>query len=88
MTDIEVSLDHEEYTSKPTGNEPGQISDRIGKSIELLNCPAGYYEFIHKVALYGHTFSPATFNNESRSDKNFKQMQLFALDFDNIVEAI
>lgn len=82
MNEIKVSLDNESYTSKPIGNEVAQISNRIGKNIEVLNCPASMYTFVWDVGHHGHTFSPATFSNGSRKIDNFDQMQLLVLDFD------
>ena len=82
MVDINICLDNVGYKEKPAGNEAAQISNRIGEGSRLLNCPACYIEFIHKVGRRGYTFSPATFDNKTRSEKNFKQMQLFVLDFD------
>jgi len=82
MYNINVCLDSAGYEFKPVGSEIGQINNRIGKSSCKINCPASIYNFIYDVGQHGHTFSPSTFNNETRSEKNFKQMQLFVLDFD------
>jgi len=75
-------MDSVGYKSKPEGGEISQISSRIGKSTNALNCPSSYYDFVHKVGQCGHTFVPVTFNNETRAEKNFDQMPLLVLDFD------
>lgn len=82
MYDIRVSLDNEDYTSKPLSSEAAQISKRIGKNKEILNCPASLYEFVYNVSQQGHTFSPSTFSDGKRKLDNFEQMQLLVLDFD------
>nr|WP_092067941.1 hypothetical protein [Dendrosporobacter quercicolus]NSL46854.1 hypothetical protein [Dendrosporobacter quercicolus DSM 1736]SDL66676.1 hypothetical protein SAMN04488502_101500 [Dendrosporobacter quercicolus] len=82
MNEIKISLDSESYTSKPIGSEAAQISNRIAKNIEVLNCPASIYSFVLDVGHRGHAFSPATFLNGSRKIDNFDQMQLLVLDFD------
>ena len=82
MYNINVCLDTVGYELKPESSEIGQISNRIGKSVDELSCPSSYYNFVHNVGQCGHTFTPATFNNETRAEKNFEQMQLFVLDFD------
>ena len=85
MIDIRVSLDSVGYTSKPPDSEVGKISNRIGGAVQVLNCPASYYEFVQKVGGQGYTFSPATFENGVRAQNNFQQMQLLVLDFDGAV---
>ena len=82
MQNIKICLDPVSYESKPAGSEIGRISRRIEKSVYVLNCPTSYYEFVHNVGQYGHTFTPATFGNGNRTENNFEQMQLFVLDFD------
>lgn len=49
MNEIKVSLDSMNYTSKPIGSEAAQISNRIGKNIEVLNCPTSIYSFVWDV---------------------------------------
>ena len=82
MYEIKVSLDGERYDSKPTNNDAAKINRRIGGSIDVLNCPVSVYEFVQKVGLCGHTFSPATFSNGSKKIDDFEQMQMLVLDFD------
>lgn len=82
MNEIKISLDSMNYTSKPIGSEAAQISNRIGKNIEVLNCPTSIHSFVWDVGHYGHAFSPATFLNGSRKIDNFERMQLLVLDFD------
>ncbi len=84
MRKVKLCMDCCEYRVKPTGTEIGRISNRIAKrdgEITLYGID-DFKEFAEKVGERGVTFSPATYHNESRSTKNFAQMQLIVLDFD------
>ena len=84
MNDLKVSIDHYKYKIKPTGREIGQISNRICKCdrVVVLKEIKDFELFANLVGEKGCTFCPATFRNESRSQDNFEQMQILALDFD------
>ena len=82
MNSIRVCLDRISYYSKPEGKAIAQISDRIAQQTISLTSET-MRGFAGDVGLDGHTFCPATFNNGKRNKENFKQMQLFVLDFDN-----
>ena len=82
MNSIRVCLDRVSYYSKPEGKAIAQISDRIAQQTIPLTSET-MRGFVGDVGLDGHTFCPATFKNGKRNKENFKQMQLFVLDFDN-----
>lgn len=81
MNNIKVSLDRVQYSSKPQNENIGQISKRIGNSVEYLNS-ANIKSFVEKVSKHGQTFCQTTFTNGSRKKENFEQQQLLVLDFD------
>ena len=75
---IRICLDKSAYKSKPSKNDIAKISGRIAcneveDSIEAIS---------EGIGNCGYSFTPATFYNESRKNENFKDQQLFALDFD------
>ncbi len=84
MRKVKLCMDSCEYRVKPTGAEIGRISNRIARSDREITLSGidDFKEFAEKVGERGITFSPATYHNESRSTKNFAQMQLIVLDFD------
>ena len=81
MNDIKVCLDKQSFAFKPPNEDAARISNRIGKSIKQLNSE-NLRSFALDVSCDGYTFCPATFKGGIRNKKNFKQQQLFALDFD------
>ena len=87
MNSIRVCLDRISYYSKLEGKAIAQISDRIAQQTIPLTSET-MRGFVGDVGLDGHTFCPATFKNGKRNKENFKQMQLFVLDFDNDLDQI
>ena len=76
---IRVCLDYERFKNKERAKRNRiKINDRIAgfeTKIEIK-------ELVYRVGGNGHTYTPAVFYNETRSQSNFKAMQLFCLDFD------
>ena len=75
---IRVSLDKEGFHEKPE-KHTAKISSRIAAEIKCC----GIEELAELVGVKGHTFCPAVFTKRRRKAENFKEMQVFALDFDN-----
>lgn len=75
---IRVSLDKEGFHGKPE-KHTAKISSRIAAEIKCC----GIDELAELVGVKGHTFCPAVFTKRRRRAENFKEMQVFALDFDN-----
>ena len=76
---ISICLDKSAYSSKPAKGEIAKISQRIAfneveDTIEIIS---------HRIGNCGYSFTPATFYGGSRKSNNFKDQQLFALDFDD-----
>ena len=68
--------DEKRFSSKPSKNEIPLINKRFHE------VTADYTEIAHNVGEYGITFAVASFNNK-RTNEDFKEEQLFALDFDS-----
>ena len=68
--------DEKHFSSKPSKNEIPLINKRFHE------VTADYTEIAHNVGEYGITFAVASFNNK-RTNEDFKEEQLFALDFDS-----
>jgi len=83
MYPIKFCFDKVSFSSKPSSDIIPVISKRISKCSYLINDNYELKTFIEKVAVHGHTFCPATFNNNTRRKDNFEQQQIIALDFDN-----
>ena len=56
---------------------PSEVSRQLGKSARQLTLQ----QIANEISA-GYSFCPATFRNNTRSNENVEQMQLFALDFD------
>lgn len=75
--EITLCIDGKQYTSKPLSSDAAWINASIGEKVkqvslkELADCINN-----------GQTFCPSVFNNQKKSQENFKQQQVFALDFD------
>ena len=89
MTEFKASFDTYRYKSKPEGYEVASIAERIAHGIRSYN-KVNIKSFVTSVGREGCIFCPATFEKSKdefcyirKSKENFKQMQLFALDFDN-----
>ena len=76
---IRVCLDYERFKNKESAKRNRiKINDRIaGFETEME-----IKELVYRVGDNGHTYTPAVFYNETRSQSHFKAMQLFCLDFD------
>lgn len=75
---ISVNMDTIGYDSKPFPSDMPSIINRLMKNkVEI-----GIDEFAQLVGNYGYAFSPAVFDNIQRCIEAFKQIQIFALDFD------
>ena len=83
MTSIKVSVDKENFSSKPEGADAARISVRIGSEENMLKYPDDFIKFAHCVSTKGNTFCTATFKDGRKCKENFEQQQMFALDFDN-----
>ena len=68
--------DEKRFTSKPSKNEIPMINKRFHE------VTANYLEIAHNIGKYGTTFTVASFNSK-RTNEDFKEEQLFALDFDS-----
>lgn len=78
VMNINVCLDHERFNKKPDKRTIAAISNRIAQHDTVVEME----EFSKAVGDQGQSFTPAIFNNHKRSRDNFKEMQLFVLDFD------
>jgi hypothetical protein len=54
----------------------------VARNIIPTPCASNIRKAVDAIAAKGHTFTPATFHNDSRKTENFKQMQLLVLDID------
>lgn len=77
--EVQVSLDKTGYREKPEGREMAAISKRIAQNPRKVEL----HGLADLVGNKGHTFSPSIFSDGKRREKNFVQMQLFGLDFDD-----
>lgn len=77
--EIKISLDNEEFTHKPEKSNIGRINNRIAGQIrtETLVALAKY------IGKDGRSFCPAIFEYKHRKKENFREIQLFVLDFDD-----
>lgn len=66
------------YTSKPDKTEIGRISNYITDEIKEFDIET----FAREAGENGKPFTPALFNGK-RKKENFKQQEIYALDFDN-----
>lgn len=82
MGKIKFSFDSRPLLEKPDKMLAGSIKKNLGRSSVTVS-ENELKEFALNISLYGHTFCPATFKNKKSCKENFKQQQLFALDFDN-----
>lgn len=76
---IKVSLDNEKFTYKPEKNNIKKINNRIGRQVYI----GAISDLAKKIGEDGCSFCPAFFSYGHRKKENFKEMQLFVLDFDN-----
>ena len=73
-----VLLDSQQFKAKPKGSTPGYITNR------LTNCETAIsIESLATALSSGQTFTPATFGGKPRSNGNWVQQSIFALDIDN-----
>lgn len=77
--EIKISLDNEKFTHKPEKSNIGRINNRIAGQIctESITILAKY------IGEDGCSFCPAIFDYKRRNKENFREMQLFVLDFDD-----
>lgn len=77
--EIKISLDNQKFTHKPERSNIGRINNRIAGQIrtETLVALAKY------IGKDGRSFCPAIFEYKHRKKENFREMQLFVLDFDD-----
>lgn len=76
---IKILLDETPFTSKEEAKRNvGAISKRIASQEFISNIST----IAEKVGSNGCTWSPCTYSSDRRTQKNFKECQLFALDFD------
>lgn len=68
--------DTKPFRSKPSGKEIALINKRF------CEVTSDYVTIAHKVGEQGTTFAPASFHHK-RTNDDFKEENLFALDFDN-----
>ena len=76
---MQLLLDKIKYTSKPQKDDITKISTRIVNCITEVH---NLYDIAVEIGEKGRTWCPAIFNG-SRSNKNFKEIQFIALDFDD-----
>jgi hypothetical protein len=76
---VRICLDNTVYQAKPTKKQTSIINNKIASN----EVEKDVSELSKYVGEYGHTWTPATFYNNKRSNDNFKCQQLFALDFDS-----
>ena len=88
MYNIKVCVDHVGY-SKKEDIDPKQVASRIARKGQIRHLSnSDFVKFASDVGLKGHTFTPATFRNETKNKENFEQMQIFPLDFDGKTKQI
>lgn len=76
---IKISLDSQRFSKKPSKNEIPVISNRLAEEVIEVSIE----EFaIQTVQPNGKTFSGAIFSSSRRSNKTWKNQQVFALDID------
>ena len=79
---IQFCLDDQKFSMKPEGGIVGAISNRIAENVITVT-PDDLPTIWKAVGEDGQTICCPTFYDSKRSNKTFKQQQLFALDFDN-----
>ena len=79
LKNMQLLLDKIKYTSKPPKDDITKISTRIVNCITEVH---NLYDIAVEIGEKGRTWCPAIFNG-SRSNKNFKEIQFIALDFDD-----
>lgn len=75
---IKVSLDIQNYLEKPKRKEMAGISMRIAQN-KVEEEPE---QLGNLIGNQGHTFCPAVFTHGERKKDDFREMELFVLDFD------
>lgn len=76
---MKVSIDRQRYSQKPDKGTAGAISKRVAEQVENLEVQEIAEQLVQP---YGRTFSPAVFADGQRKNANWKEQQLFGLDFD------
>lgn len=76
---VRICLDEETFVNKPEKKNVSKISKRIAGEA----CCISEEEIVGRVGKEGCTFCPAVFQHNHRGKSDFREMQLFVLDFDN-----
>lgn len=81
---VKVTLDTEQFKSKPTGQVTGKIQSRFKSKYDKYLVEITPLELLYKVGKQGHSWKPAVFDGEGTGNNNFKELHVLGIDIDDV----